>query len=646
MKLKTLISTSLLSLVGSVGLVASQFAVAGSGENLWQAQVKSAEFFLPIATVNQQSVNYLMVSEQQGVALLDSHYQLLARLPNNAEHLDYRPLAQLSNKGLLATIDNNSGEVLLVQVDGNNNSLSIKHALSPKKTMFDAVCLSQKPYGIDLFTVDVLGEVVHYSIYRNGQGGVVPQEINRFPVGPNVKACAVDDTTGSLFITEENIGVWRYPTNPEHELIRTLVQLPPELEVEYVDTTAEGDIAIVSPSINTLWLYNQVSKAMSQVTLADHIAPKTVQLSRQGQVLTAFMFDDESETLVSQQVTKPTAALTNAAISATNSVEHTIASLPAFIQTEPVLTYGDAADDPAIWINASLPERSLVYGTDKKYGLNVYDLQGNLVKSLAVGRVNNVDIRYNVELNGERVDIAAASNRTNKSISLFAIDQQTGLPTHIAEVSTNLSDPYGLCMGQYRQQLMVWINDTDGRFQGYEIKPKGKQLVGVKTMEWLVPSQPEGCISDDAGQRLFYGEEAAGVWLKKLNTDDAIADQLIVGLNSQVAADIEGMSLYTLANKQYLVVSSQGNNRYAVYSVDDGNKFLGVFEVGVNWQKMIDGASETDGLAVTSQSLGSNLPYGLLVVQDGHNAMPKAQQNFKLVDGRLLHDWLVKRLAD
>lgn len=48
----------------------------------------------------------------------------------------------------------------------------------------------------------------------------------------------------------------------------------------------------------------------------------------------------------------------------------------AIVQTEPVPSQGDAADDPAIWIHPGDPALSLVLGTDKKGGLNVFDLEG------------------------------------------------------------------------------------------------------------------------------------------------------------------------------------------------------------------------------------------------------------------------------
>ena len=43
-------------------------------------------------------------------------------------------------------------------------------------------------------------------------------------------------------------------------------------------------------------------------------------------------------------------------------------------ETPPVVTGDDAADDPAIWVNRANPALSLIFGTDKKSGIYVYDL--------------------------------------------------------------------------------------------------------------------------------------------------------------------------------------------------------------------------------------------------------------------------------
>src|SRR5579875_2379969 len=67
----------------------------------------------------------------------------------------------------------------------------------------------------------------------------------------------------------------------------------------------------------------------------------------------------------------------------------------AKVQTEPVPSEGDAADDPAIWIHPDDPARSLVLGTDKKGGLHAYTLDGRPKQLISPGsRPNNVDLLY------------------------------------------------------------------------------------------------------------------------------------------------------------------------------------------------------------------------------------------------------------
>ena len=53
-----------------------------------------------------------------------------------------------------------------------------------------------------------------------------------------------------------------------------------------------------------------------------------------------------------------------------------VSLINASVETQPVATDGDAADDPAIWLHPSNPERSLVIGTNKQSGLTVYNLRG------------------------------------------------------------------------------------------------------------------------------------------------------------------------------------------------------------------------------------------------------------------------------
>ena len=57
----------------------------------------------------------------------------------------------------------------------------------------------------------------------------------------------------------------------------------------------------------------------------------------------------------------------------------------------------------------------------------------------------------------------------------------------------------------------------------------------------------------------------------------------------------------------------------------------GAFRIRTDAAKGIDGASETDGLEVTSANLGGVYGRGMLAVQDGFKRMPDGPQNFKAV---------------
>lgn len=102
-------------------------------------------------------------------------------------------------------------------------------------------------------------------------------------------------------------------------------------------------------------------------------------------------------------------------------------------------------------------------------------------------------------------------------------------------------------------------------------------------------------------------------------------------LNEVLFADVEGLSIYRGGERDYLVASAQNNNSYAIHGAVPPYEFLSAFRIGMNPEAGIDGASETDGLLATSADLGPAFPEGMLVVQDGRNVMPQANQNVKAV---------------
>jgi len=309
------------------------------------------------------------------------------------------------------------------------------------------------------------------------------------------------------------------------------------------------------------------------------------------------------------------------------------------VETAPVETDGDSADDPAIWVDRNNPARSIVIGTQKQSGLYVYDLQGQVLQFLPDGRMNNVDVRDNFSLGGQSVSLVAASNRTNDGISLYRVDPATRRLVNVADglQTTGMVDPYGLCMFQSAQsgRTYVFVTDSEGPVRQWELVDAGNGRVRANRVRDIpFATQTEGCVADDATGVLYVAEEDVGLWRVGAEPDAPATPTSVitVAANEALKDDLEGVALYDLGDgRGYLVLSSQGNNTYAVFRREGNNEYVGSFAVLGDAARGIDGISETDGLEVLSVNLGGEYAGGIFIAQDGRNIAPQEHQNFKIV---------------
>ncbi|MDX1908040.1 MAG: phytase [Bacteroidia bacterium] len=317
--------------------------------------------------------------------------------------------------------------------------------------------------------------------------------------------------------------------------------------------------------------------------------------------------------------------------------------ITADVETTPSVSTGgeDAADDPAIWIHPGDPRQSLIVGTVKGVGLEVYDLTGKRIRSYATGNPNNVDIRYGFTLgSGLRTDLVAVSDRATQEIQIFGI-QPGGALTLLSghRLKTALTEVYGICM--YRSpesgKIFVFVNGKEGLIEQWELMPYNKdEISGRKVRTLRVETQPEGMVADDELGVLYIGEEDKGIW-RGAAEPDAPADLTLIAGSTQdnpaIRYDVEGLALYApRKGRGYLVASSQGNNTYAVFDRQTPNVYLGSFSIGDG--PLTDGTSETDGLDITASRTGSPFKRGLLIVQDGVHPGPNGKampQNFKFI---------------
>ncbi|SEC66891.1 phytase [Pseudomonas marginalis] len=582
----------------------------------WAPSLKAeAVAFLPNTTER------LATSTRDGLQLLDSQGAELARFNGNFSSLDIRAAG---TQVLVASLDNERQQALLISLDSASKSWGKPLYLPTRDYPVNGLCL-YRDAAANLF-VFLVGEEGKGEQWLVGNGATLltaPQRVRGLPLPPSAQFCQVDDATQQLVVNEENVGWWAYPAHPEAEVKRTPVALfdTPKREAGAMALVPGGVVAL-DPKTARLHLFQHTGERwVEQPSLGLPGLKEPEQLALNGRQL--LVRDDDSGTLYQARLDWQATPVAAAAV---------LPEVAALRQSDPVGRQGDAADDPAIWIHPQTPANSRVLGTNKKQGLLAYDLDGKLLQELAVGRLNNVDVRPNFKLGAQTVDLAVASNRDHNSLSLFSIDRQSGELREAGEVPTPLKEIYGICLFQPASgEIYAIANGKDGTFLQYRLSAPDGRVHGELVRQFKVDSQPEGCVADDQRQRLFIGEEDVGVWAVDARADQPATLTSVIKVGPQLHADVEGLALYQSDKHDYLVISSQGNDSYLVVDAEPPFAVHGGFRVGLNAAAGIDGASETDGLEVTAINLGGPWSQGMLVVQDGRKRMPEQTQNFKFV---------------
>jgi len=314
----------------------------------------------------------------------------------------------------------------------------------------------------------------------------------------------------------------------------------------------------------------------------------------------------------------------------------------AAVETEAVEAevLDDAADDPAIWIHPTDPTKSLIIGSNKTYGIEVFDLQGNKLHTYEVGRVNNIDVRYQFPLNDSvSIDIVAGTERSRNEIVLFAINPASGELREVgASIISDSPEVYGFCLykSPYTHTYYAFLNDKEGTIEQWELTATSADSIsGNLVRKMRVASQPEGMVADDHRALLYVGEELEGIWVFPAEPNQEAEPTRIPMSgeeNDRIAYDIEGLAIYRSASDSLLLASSQGNNSYAAFAMTEGYPYVGSFRIGEG--EAIDGTQDTDGIEANSATFQAPFDKGIFVVQDGYNTDPTGtvlSQNFKLV---------------
>lgn len=311
----------------------------------------------------------------------------------------------------------------------------------------------------------------------------------------------------------------------------------------------------------------------------------------------------------------------------------------ATVETEPVPSRGDAADDACVWVHPAAPSQSTIIGTDKKGGLAVYDLAGRALQYLPDGKLNNVDIRYQFPLGDKSVDLVTAGNRSNNSIAIYKVNRDT---RELEDASTRTIftgiEVYGSCM--YRSprtgEYYFYVNSKKGEVEQWELFDNGSGRIDARKVRTFdVGGQTEGCVADDELGYFYIGEENLGIWKYGAEPGDGTERTLVdsTGASGHLTKDVEGLTIYYASGGTgYLIASSQGSDELVIYRREGDNAYVATFQIVAG--NGIDKVTGTDGIDVANSCLGSAFPQGVLIAQDDKN--DDGNQNYKLVPWQVI----------
>lgn len=564
---------------------------------------------------------HLLAVQDSSVQLLSPAGQVLSSVPMRAEGLDLRADG---DRALVVVTNRDTRDVVPIQVDVKGGALTPKQVLDTGSLMTEGSCLYRDGQG--LLHAVVLGQEgqAQQWVLHEGQARL----LRRLSLPPGAERCVVDDASSTMYLLEPHVGLWAYGITQDAPMSRSLVsrvkpQGPLSSEAEVLAAGAFS-VSVLADDGRQALVWTQQGRSQWRAAKPLTFPSKADALVAESSAAVGRWWWRDAD--AQQWKARPMARTGIKSMQQMNAP-----FVQALAQTDAVASRGDAADDPAIWVHPEQPAASRVLGTNKKQGLEVYGLDGRLVQHLPVGRVNNVDVRQAVKMDGAVWDIAVASNRSDNSLTVWQIDR-TGQLSEWARLPSGLDEVYGICLYQPPQGgVHVFINDKDGRFRQFALSAPQGVLKGTLLREFAVKSQPEGCVVDDQNAKLFLGEEDRGVWLVSAHAHDVAKPQLIAEVGIHLTADVEGLGLYHGQRNTYLVVSSQGDHSFVLYEAKAPYRYVGKFRVGINTAQGIDGVSETDGLEVTSSSLGGLYQAGALVVQDGYKRLPDGTQNFKII---------------
>jgi len=297
--------------------------------------------------------------------------------------------------------------------------------------------------------------------------------------------------------------------------------------------------------------------------------------------------------------------------------------LPVIVATTVTEKTPHDTDDPAIWINKSNPEESIVFGTDKDEingGVYAFDLDGKIIKEKSLTNIsypNNVDVAYGFKLNDStETDIMVFSEREKHQIRLYSVPDMKpldngGFKVFEDETNVEMKRPMGVAFYKNPETgaISVFVSRKNGPTKGYLYQYElVSDSLGVKANllrkmgDFSGQKEIEAIAVDHEAGHVYYSDEGVGIRKYHANPSKGNVEIALFG-SEHFKDDIEGIAIAKHQDRGYLIVSNQQAHTFNIFNLET-NAFIKEINLGT---------IETDGCDVTTVPLGSKFPNGLFV---------------------------------
>lgn len=162
----------------------------------------------------------LATDKTTGLVVFDLSGKTLQRLDiGKLNNVDVRDgfLFKGRSVSLAAAGNRTDDTVALFEIDAASREVKVIGAIASGLKVYGS-CLYRSPEGdFYVFVNAKTGDVIQWKLRSEGQGEIKAERVRSFHLGSQVEACVADDENRSLYISEEDVGIWKFKADPAGE---------------------------------------------------------------------------------------------------------------------------------------------------------------------------------------------------------------------------------------------------------------------------------------------------------------------------------------------------------------------------------------------------------------------------------------------